>query len=110
MSKGCGNSLRPVQDTEEILSLTFPYRLGPTSNVLQDSFRVLFTRIIIRNHAKIRQLGDDTSHKRAFLDIASARSAKDGHQPACSKRAQRGQDFLQAIGRVGKIDDHAKGL
>jgi hypothetical protein len=82
MGKGCGNSLRPVQDTEEILSLAFPYRLGPTSNVLQDSFRVLFTGIIIRNHAKIRQLGDYTPHERAFLDIASTRSAKDGHQPA----------------------------
>ena len=67
MCKCCCDSLCTIQDTDEILPLTFTYLLSPLSNILQDNFRILFTGVIICDDEEIRHLSSDTPHDRSFL-------------------------------------------
>lgn len=70
-----------------------------------DGFRIFRTGIIGRDDRDIGQFGPDASHDGTLSLIAVAAAAKDGKDAVRFHSPRRFQGFLQAVRRMGIVDD-----
>src|SRR6266568_777244 len=75
----CSNGLSTVCNAEKIPSFTFANCFCTFSNVAQNTFTILFTRIFISNNEKITHLCGNTPHHRTFLYITLTSGTKYHH-------------------------------
>jgi hypothetical protein len=72
---------------------------------VDDGARLLGARVVRGDHRHVGVAGDDGAHPGPLGRIAIAAAAEDDDEPARRERAQRGDDPLQRVGRVGVVDD-----
>src|ERR1700674_3762092 len=105
-----GNPLATILDPGVLVALGPPALLGAGGNLAEDGHRVLFARIFVRENGVIAQPSGNLSHPWPFLAITITGAAEDGDQLSAGDRSQLAEDLLEALRRVGIVDDHAERL
>src|ERR1700730_8664790 len=102
--------LATILDPRVLVALGPADLLGAGRDLAEDGHRVLFARIFVRENGVVAQPGGNLSHPWPFLAIAVTGAAEDGDQLAPGDRSQLAEDLLEALRRVGIVDDHAERL
>src|SRR6202011_2177860 len=105
---GMGDPLPAILDPCVLLALGPADLLGSGGNFVEDGHRVLFPRILVGEDRVIAQSRGDLPHPGPLLAIAVTGAAEDGDQLPAGDGPQLTKHLLQALRRMGVIDDDAK--
>src|SRR5438132_11943655 len=104
------DALAPVFDAGVVFPFLPADFIGTGGDLAQDGHRVFFARIFVGEDRVVAQPSGDLAHPGTLFAIAVAGAPEDGDQLALRDRPEFPQDLLEALRRVGVIDDHGERL